>query len=292
MRNLQKNISLLIAIYVCFTGLSIAQVKLSHNVGNTITGRHIHGCSGGNVYWARTFTLEDFDITPGKNFVISSGEAAVAYDNVNWDSRIQFNIYSIDANFPVDFSEASLIGSSQVATVYDSNFPIYTLNFETPVIVPHSVKRILVEVHQLWSNNSLAALFCAGTDEDNDISWFKGCSNPPLNGYTNTVDMNYPLAKFYITVTGNEQEPVMDLQDILRSTTVVFPNPAKETLTINSDVQITKFELRNLLGQIVLKDKLESSEKNISVSNINKGTYLLSMEAIDGSVITRKIVKD
>lgn len=293
MKPRQKNSLFFISVFFFILNSSFAQITLSHNVGNTITNRDIHGCSFGNVYWARTFTLEDFGISPGKDFIISSGEAAVTYENTNWDSRIQFNIYSIDSNFPTSFNESNLIGSSQAEDVWMTNTPIYTLNFETPVIVPHNVERILVEVHQLDSNNSEAVLFCAGTDVDNDISWFKGCANPPLSEYTNTVAMNYPNARFYITVKGNEAEPSMNIRDFSNIKTVIFPNPAKDILSINTNESLIGYEITNLLGQKVMKGNFETSQKNvIQINDISSGTYLLSLKTIDGFTITRKIAKN
>lgn len=292
MKPRQKKFAFIHICFLLYLNSSFAQITLSHNVGNAITNRDIHGCGFGNVYWARTFTLEDFGISPGKDFIISSGEAAVTYENTNWDSRIQFNIYSIDSNFPTSFNESNLIGSSQAEDVWMTNTPIYTLNFETPVIVPHNVERILVEVHQLGSNNSQAVLFCAGTDVDNDISWFKGCANPPLSEYTNTVAMNYPNARFYITVKGNEAEPSMNIRDFSNIKTVIFPNPAKDILNIDSQEYIIKYEIRNLLSQIILQGKLETSQSTILINDISKGTYLLSLETAEGLIITRKIIKD
>lgn len=147
---------------------AVSQIILSHNVGNTISGTTMYGCSNGNVYWGRTFSLENFGVENGNDFTITLGEVAIMPSNSNWDCSIEFNIYSIDDGFPETFNETNLLGKSQTEQAGINGEPITILNFDTPVIVPHNVRKILVEVHQLESNSQ--ALFCSDTEEDNDIS--------------------------------------------------------------------------------------------------------------------------
>ena len=63
--------------------------------------------------------------------------------------RYNFYIYKIDNNFPNSFSETDLIGSSQAKEVspnINRNSQIIQVNFDTPIVVPAGVERILVEV--------------------------------------------------------------------------------------------------------------------------------------------------
>ena len=105
--------------------------------------------------------------------------------------------------------------------------------------------------------------------------------------------MNYPNARFYITVKGNEAEPSMNIRDFSNIKTVIFPNPAKDILSINTNESLIGYEITNLLGQKVMKGNFETSQKNvIQINDISSGTYLLSLKTIDGFTITRKIAKN
>ncbi|MDR1975100.1 MAG: M6 family metalloprotease domain-containing protein [Bacteroidales bacterium] len=69
------------------------------------------------------------------------------------------------------------------------------------------------------------------------------------------------------------------------STIVVFPNPAKDKITIKSEAQIQEVVLFNLMGKRVRK----SNNNEISVRELPEGTYLLQVKTAT-EVIARKII--
>jgi hypothetical protein len=86
---------------------------------------------------------------------------------------------------------------------------LFLIRFNTPIVIPAGVKKILVEVEK-GSNASLGgrstAAFIAGSIQDNGISWFKSCSGSPTIGYNkyfSTADIGKANADFYINITGN-----------------------------------------------------------------------------------------
>ncbi|WP_296322318.1 T9SS type B sorting domain-containing protein [Winogradskyella sp.] len=182
-----------------------ATTRLSHNTCGDIVKTSIFSCSASFLYWSRAFTLADFGISTNEEFVINSGRVAI--NNTGWLPEINFSIYAIDENFPASFSEADLIGRSQYQRLNPSigNHPqIIEVVFDTPIIVPPNVERILVEVHKgVVSGDALA--FIGGTTIVNDVSWQRGCiiNATPVNGFVTATDMGYPDANFYINVTGN-----------------------------------------------------------------------------------------
>ncbi len=186
-----------------------SSVTVSHNVCDDLIETSIHSCSSSYIYWARDFYLEDFGISTNEEFVITSGQVGI--NKVGWLPEISFNVYAIDDNFPSSFSETTLIGSSQYQELspnIDRNSRIINVNFETPVVVPAGVERILVEVHKgIVYGDGLA--FIAGSSQDTGVSWQRGCTRTSsehdfgLNEYVSTVDFGRPDAKFYINVTGD-----------------------------------------------------------------------------------------
>ena len=184
--------------------------RLSHNVCDDIIRTDMYACYGTTYYWARDFNLKDFGISPNEEYVITSGQVGV--NNTAWGATVSFNFYKIDNNFPSSFSQANLIGSSQTIDIppaigYDSQ--IIQVDFNTPIVIPAGVEKILVEVQKgsnpLLGGGSTAA-FIAGSTQDNGVSWFKGCSRSPnigYNEYFSTADVGIPNANFYINVTGN-----------------------------------------------------------------------------------------
>ncbi|MDP5105285.1 MAG: hypothetical protein NWQ31_03860, partial [Polaribacter sp.] len=182
-----------------------SNLNLSHNIGDNIIETGIYGCSWGGVNWARTFNLEDFGISENEEYIIKSGQIGLVKSS-SWGVNIEFNIYEIDENFPTSFSEDKLIGKSKSVHQFGTtdNPNIMYVDFEAPILIKSTVKRILVEAKQLSSSASSAVAFAAGTEDDNDFSWFKSDSGgcPPYNEYKKTTDLSSSNINFYISVNG------------------------------------------------------------------------------------------
>lgn len=178
--------------------------RLSHNVCDDVSRTTLYSCKDSYIYWSRAFTLSDFGITEDEEFIIKSGQVAVY--NTSWQADLNFNIYAIDDDFPASFSEDNLIGSSQYINIPPNigYIPqIIELQFENPIVVPSSTKRILVEVHKGIVYGSAVA-FIGGSSQDNDVSWQRGCTSnkSTINGFATTAELGHPNANFYINVTG------------------------------------------------------------------------------------------
>lgn len=177
-------------------------VFLSHNVCGDAIETNIHSCTSSYIYWARAFNLSDFDVSTNEELIITSGQVGI--NKTGWLPEISFNIYKIDDDFPNSFSEADLIGSSQYQQLspnIDRNSQIIQVDFETPILVPAGVEKILVEVHKgIVYGDGVA--FIAGSAQDNDVSWQRGCNYGNSSSYVSTADFGRPNANFFINVTG------------------------------------------------------------------------------------------
>jgi aminopeptidase YwaD len=74
----------------------------------------------------------------------------------------------------------------------------------------------------------------------------------------------------------------------------VFPNPAHDqvNLSIPAGVENFKIKVVNVLGAVVLEEKVSNNTKDVislNMSNKPKGVYFMSLEA-NNEKITRKIV--
>ena len=69
----------------------------------------------------------------------------------------------------------------------------------------------------------------------------------------------------------------------------IYPNPVKDFLTINSQVDLEKVEIYDYLGKMVLED--HSNEKTIEVQHLNSGVYVLKLYSQRGST-SLKFIKE
>ena len=75
------------------------------------------------------------------------------------------------------------------------------------------------------------------------------------------------------------------------STISIAPNPANEFINIQSKDLINTLEIYNLQGQLMMSEKSGSSIHQLSLLNFKTGIYLLKVTMKDGSIVSKKIVK-
>lgn len=69
----------------------------------------------------------------------------------------------------------------------------------------------------------------------------------------------------------------------------IFPNPVTDVLFIQSSTPVTEVTVYTILGQIVLTEKMENNQ--LDVSSLSKGIYLLQMTNETGA-FTQRLVKN
>lgn len=68
----------------------------------------------------------------------------------------------------------------------------------------------------------------------------------------------------------------------------VFPNPAKNMINVNATSNIISVKVVNVLGALVINEKVDAAKANINVSNLDNGIYYITIETANG-VSTQKI---
>ena len=87
-------------------------------------------------------------------------------------------------------------------------------------------------------------------------------------------------------VTAGAKNVSLSIEDAMAMGIRIYPNPFSSVINIDypGDLQLTLF---NLLGQQVLS----SSSKTINISNLDKGTYILSAKDSNNNINNFKIIK-
>jgi hypothetical protein len=72
----------------------------------------------------------------------------------------------------------------------------------------------------------------------------------------------------------------------------IYPNPATNVVYINSSIKVEKVEILNLLGKIILLQKIDqNSNSEINISGFSRGVYLIKITADNKSVIKTLMVQ-
>ena len=86
-----------------------------------------------------------------------------------------------------------------------------------------------------------------------------------------------------------ENEPTGLENDVVLIQVKVYPNPSKNTLTIET-VEAVQVEVVNLLGETILSRKIEANQKElVNVNEWERGFYLVKV-SIKGQVIVHKLL--
>ncbi|MCQ2326732.1 MAG: T9SS type A sorting domain-containing protein [Bacteroidales bacterium] len=81
------------------------------------------------------------------------------------------------------------------------------------------------------------------------------------------------------------------LEELTQESFSIFPNPAKEEITIESPYEIERIEISNTLGVAQKSLKVKGKKVTVTISDLEKGTYLVSIKTSEGNH-TKKIVKE
>ena len=71
----------------------------------------------------------------------------------------------------------------------------------------------------------------------------------------------------------------------------IYPNPTKENLTINSKQILQEIIIFNPLGQKIKEFQVNFKTGQISISDLQKGMYFLSLKGINGARFSTKVFK-
>lgn len=217
--------------------------------------------------------------TPGYVLFGQELEYTVRFQNSGTDTAFNVNIRdTIDKN--LDITSLNILASSHSVffDIHGKNEVIFHFN---NILLPHQkaddygsngfVKYSLKPNMNLTENtqvNNKANIFF---DFNPAIS-----TNQTINTYVSTLP-------FVIT---SLKEPLSLLA------TRVFPNPAKDEFTIEfSQLGTYKVKVSNIQGQIVKTwDALCSKESSLSISGVDAGIYVYSVEEINGLKFQGKII--
>ena len=108
-------------------------------------------------------------------------------------------------------------------------------------------------------------------------------------GNDNTYTIENIQADMTISV---EFEEIIGIdQYLLDNSILIYPNPAKDKLTIKLAIPFEKIEITNLLGQAMYTANVNSSEMSIQVTDYPSGVYFVRLSGDRGEVV-KKFVRE
>ena len=113
--------------------------------------------------------------------------------------------------------------------------------------------------------------------------------NIAMGGIAGTIDSGFTQSPMVIDYVRIYQNNTLNTKDILANSFKVYPNPASSEINIQTDLNIDKLELYDILGKFILKET--NSTKSIKLNNLKPGMYLLNIYSDDFRTVKKIIVK-
>jgi hypothetical protein len=170
-------------------------------------------------------------------------------------------------------------------------------NLETPDTNPvntwvHYVCTYDGTTAKIYKNGILFSSGVKTFNTVNNSNLFKiGLTEGGLTNYFNgAVDdlkiYNYVLSEADITSLYNNN--TLSSQDFSQNNLEVklYPNPANDILNIETTLELKSIEIFNIQGQKVL----ESNQKQINVSNLSNGMYMVKIQDLESNLVTKKVI--
>ena len=71
----------------------------------------------------------------------------------------------------------------------------------------------------------------------------------------------------------------------------IYPNPAKDIVTVQSSFKVKEIEIHNALGQVVLRKEGNQNIETIEVNSLEKGTYIVRIKTQRGFANKKLVIK-
>ena len=180
---------------------------------------------------------------------------------------------------------------------YNSNFPTHNSS-SIPLITTDQrgcAKQVLLE------NSSKYVLQKNTTDVTIEGNWEDPYDTTGLSSLPDVVEYLSKIRGIYLfpLIGDDDTTSVIDttgtdttssiISPQVENFTYVFPNPAKENITIQSSFKMRNIEIYNEQGQKVKEYKPASYNTTIDISNLAKGNYIIKIITKSG-IATKKIL--
>lgn len=247
--------------------------------------------NGQPIDFPLTSTIIEFPSTMGSNF------------NANWNGTLFVFPVGFDPDGP---GPAPTIDSVKISRGTDINSNIDGWgNVTTPYGTFPSLRQIVTEenIDTTWyAINStgtwavidpvtaaLLSIDPIAYDTNRTARWW---SDDPNTKFP-VVEMNYEANGTVNNVDWQKSAPTVGVKEQVSAVANVslYPNPAKDDITINAEITSGVIELLDLTGKIISTNRVNSNITNIDVSELSNSIYFYNIKDENGNTLyTSKFV--
>jgi spondin N/type IX secretion system substrate protein len=298
---------LLLLIIPFFSVYSYSQSEATYSVTFTsnwtqMAHPHSSGNLPGNAHWTKLVGATHNDqvvfvemgglATPGVEDIAELGNNTIFFSEVNNAIALNYANFIIDGD-DLPTAEGQIIINDIVTT---EDYPLLTLlSMIAPspdwMIAMNSVS--LLDTNGDWIDEIIINLYPydAGTDSGVDYT-SPNMDTDPQEPITSKQGMTPFSSEIIGSITITLEGVILGVEDITLNETVLFPNPTDKNVTISSSNSVQAIHIYNALGAEVLTlNDVRSNSKQIDLSHLLSGIYLVKVRDISNNISVKRLVK-
>ena len=245
-----------------------------------------------------TFSYEDqTDFTSKPNNNNFDAEAMIVLDDFififtkNWVD-LTTNVYKIpktaNTYSAIKVSNANVQGLVTGATFYNNN--IMLCGYDTSGIAFLVLINNLPENSDDFFKNDFEKYFLISElGFGNQVEGITAIGNEKFYISREAVNNNGTIISQKLFQFTDSRTGTLSTKQYKETLVDIYPNPTKNVIKIQSSDYIKETSLYSILGKNVMK--VYRPKKELDISNLQKGVYLLKITFDNGSQVTRKVIK-
>lgn len=113
--------------------------------------------------------------------------------------------------------------------------------------------------------------------------------NIAMGGVAGAIDPSFTQSEMVIDYVRVYQNSPLSIDDLNKDEIIVYPNPAREVITIKTNSDIENLQLYNSLGQLIIDQN--TNAKTLNISQLQNGVYILKIKS-ENRTVTKRILVD
>jgi hypothetical protein len=263
----------------------------------------------GNLQWIKNYGSTGFDLCnaieydgTGSIYAMGRFNTSITFGSTTLSgAAVNSFITKLDANGNPLWAKA-IAGYEEGDLSYSNNKVAFTVSSSNGfTLSPFSLSSlggtdILIGELDPSGNPNWAKIYGGtGNDEGSGITqmngsvYFTGSFNNTASfdsySFTSMASWDVVVAKLNPSLTAGLAEVRADNTNIK-----VYPNPATFTVNVSSPKEIAGIELYDISGKLILQDNNPDKNRNLNVSTLENGVYLLKVVSKEGCIRSNRIV--
>lgn len=211
--------------------------------------------------------------------------------NPNWGQVTQESLVQLNGNNTIKYANlsyqgialATFVNASTMNKLHVDIYPLDETSLQITPISPATPNNMEFSVAltplilNQWNSYNLSLTEFTGVDMTNVIQ-FKFTGSGGKSVYMDNLYFFNDLGTGFANVTAD---------NLFKC----YPSQVIDRLTVKADTEISQVTVRNLLGQLVKFEVVNSNEQSIDLSAVSTGNYFVTVKLVNGQLATQKIVK-